>query len=633
MLYISAAMTRSRLFLLLGILLAAGCYSNSRDRRPSDDDDDAADDDDATDDDDTGGTLDCEPEGVTSCLANTFVECSGGNWSEVETCSDDAPICDPDLGCLTCNPGRDTCDGNDVVACNDAGTAFTFVRTCEPGTTCLAGDCVDACDLARQRLSYLGCEFLASTTSNSLLSGTFDSDFGIAIGNPGENGGPAEITVMRGGAVVTTASVPPGTTAAITLPYVAELKNATESVTVVDGAYEITSTQPVAAYQYNPLHFDIGGTPSYTNDASLLLPEHTLTGSYMVGTWPTWGKGSWVDLFGSSGNWDTFYPGFVTVVGTADNTTVTFASNTTTSPGNPGALGPGGSTSITLNRGDVVQIFSQAPDNPSDPDFCRSQGGIQTDIGTCPPTFTSSCDSYCSFLPGDLTGSTILADAPVAVFAGHMCTFMPASAWACDHLEEMMFPTETWGTLVVMTAPAHPSGSGVADAMYRVVALDDATDLTFNPAIAGPATLGAGEHLEFRTNQDFTVQGSGKIYVIQAMLGEDELLAGSGDPAMGSGIPRSQFRDAYDFLTPDTYTSNWLNVVAPTGTEILLDGAAVTGWAPVFGAGFDVARVAIPAGSHEIHSSGGERFGITSYGYANYTSYLYPGGMNFGRGG
>ena len=169
--------------------------------------------------------------------------------------------------------------------------------------------------------------------------------------------------------------------------------------------------------------------------------------------------------------------------------------------------------------------------------------------------------------------------------------------------------------------------------MYRVVALDDATDLTFNPAIAGPATLGAGEHLEFRTNQDFTVQGSGKIYVIQAMLGEDELLAGSGDPAMGSGIPRSQFRDAYDFLTPDTYTSNWLNVVAPTGTEILLDGAAVTGWAPVFGAGFDVARVAIPAGSHEIHSSGGERFGITSYGYANYTSYLYPGGMNFGRGG
>ena len=348
MLYISAAMTRSRLCLLLGILLAAGCYSNSRDRRPSDDDDDAADDDDDTDDDDTGGTLDCEPEGVTSCLANTFVECSGGNWSEVETCSDDAPICDPDLGCLTCNPGRDTCDGNDVVACNDAGTAFTFVRTCEPGTTCLAGDCVDACDLARQRLSYLGCEFLASTTSNSLLSGTFDSDFGIAIGNPGENGGPAEITVMRGGAVVTTASVPPGTTAAITLPYVAELKNATESVTVVEGAYEITSTQPVAAYQYNPLHFDIGGTPSYTNDASLLLPEHTLTGSYMVGTWPTWGKGSWVDLFGSSGNWDTFYPGFVTVVGTADNTTVTFASNTTTSPGNPGALGPGGSTSMTL---------------------------------------------------------------------------------------------------------------------------------------------------------------------------------------------------------------------------------------------------------------------------------------------
>ena len=354
----------------------------------------------------------------------------------------------------------------------------------------------------------------------------------------------------------------------------------------------------------------------------------------MVGTWPTWGKGEWSYTFGVSGDWDTFYPGFVTVVGTTDATSVTFTSNTRTGPGTPGALSPGGSTTITLNRGDVVQIFSEAPDSPSDINYCQNQGGVQTMVGTCPPaSFLDSCEAYCSFTPGDLTGSVIAADAPVAVFAGHMCTFMPHDAWACDHLEEMMFPTETWGSLMVMTAPVHPSGAGVADALYRIVALDDGTTLDFTPAaITSSPTLNAGEYHQFRTNQDFTVDGSSKIYVVQTLLGEDELGAGSGDPAMGSGIPRSQFRDNYDFLTPDTYTTNHINVVAITGSEVLLDGAPVTGWSPIFAAGFDVARVTVSPGSHHIESTDGSRFGITSYGYASYTSYLFPGGMNFGRG-
>ncbi len=614
------------------LLLAAGCYDNTRDRRPADDDD-ADDDDDGGDDDDTDGTLDCEPEGETSCFANTFVTCTDGHWAETEVCSGETTVCDPDLGCLVCNPGRNVCDGNDVVACAGDGMSFTFVRTCEPGTTCLAGDCVDACDLATQRLSYLGCDFLAATTSNQLLPGAFDADFGVVIGNPADNGGPAEVTISRGGSVVTTASVPAGSTSAITLPYISELKNAGQSVTVPGGAYEITTTQPVAAYQYNPLHFQLG-EPSFTNDASLLLPEHTLTGSYMVGTWPSWGMGEWSSVFGTPvGEWEVMYPSFAAVVGTVDGTTVTFTSNTTTEGGNPGALSPGASTTFTVNRGDVVQIFSQAPSGSSDPDFCRDRGGDQVDVGSCPPTFGSDCESYCAFLPGDLTGSTFTADAPVGVFAGHTCTFMPQGSWACDHLEEMMFPTETWGTLTVMTAPTHPSGSGVADAMYRVVALEDGTELTFTPAVTTAPTLAAGEVHQFRTNQDFTIEGSSKIYAVQALLGEDELGSNAGDPAMGSGIPRSQFRDAYDFLTPDTYTANWLNVVAPPGAEILLDGVPVTGWAPIFAAGFDVARVPVSPGSHEIHSVDGERFGITSYGYASYTSYLYPGGMNFGRGG
>jgi hypothetical protein len=35
---------------------------------------------------------------------------------------------------------------------------------------------------------------------------------------------------------------------------------------------------------------------------------------------------------------------------------------------------------------------------------------------------------------GDLTGSTIEADHPVAVYVGHDCTNVPFDRVACDHL-------------------------------------------------------------------------------------------------------------------------------------------------------------------------------------------------------
>ena len=634
------------LSLLLGMVVLAGCYNLGRrpvaepddddddssaagddDDAGSDDDDDAADDDDDADDDDT--SLDCAPDGATTCWGNDFVECQSSLWTLVEECVDPTPTCDPDLGCLACTPNELSCDGSSVVECNATGTEETVIEDCAPDI-CVAGECLDSCDLAAQQMSYLGCEFLAVSTAN-IVGAEFDNDFAVVIAAPA-SGPDATVTVSRNGSVVATQTVASGATQAIELAMVSEIKNAQQSVTVTGGAYEVSTDVPVAAYQYNPLHFDIGGTPSFTNDASLLLPEHTLSGNYMVSAWPTWGFGSWQDFLGTPlGDWSAWHPGFVAVAATTDGTQVTFDSTTYTATGTPGALSPGGTTTITMNRGDVVQIFSQRPDTDEPWNFCSSNGGTATE-NDCPASFPFECEVFCSMDDGDLTGSTITATESVAVFAGHMCTFMPYNEWACDHLEEMMFPVETWGTLSVMTAPIRPSGSGVAPAMYRVVANNAGTALTFSPGVTPNVTLGSGEFVQFQTDQDFTVEGSATFYVTQTMLGENTLGEGEGgDPAMGSGIPWLQVRSEYDFLTPDTYTSNYVNVVAPTGTAVDLDGTPISGWQTIGSTGYDVARVLINPGGHHIESSAGTGFGITTYGYASYTSYLYPGGLNFTR--
>ena len=640
---------RRLLLFLLALTFLAACYEGLGRRPVAEDDDDAADDDDdsagddddddatdddddddddATDDDDTQD-LECEVEGETDCWGTSFVECDESLWTLVEECVEPTPFCDVSLGCLACQPSTRTCDGDTVVECLPDGSGSSVVEECDPGAICVAGECLDQCDLAEQQMSYLGCEFMAVSTAN-IVGPEFDSDFAVVIGVPA-GGQDADVQVSKGGVVVTTQTIAAGETSAITLAYDATLKNAQESVTVTGGAYEITSTVPVAAYQYNPLHFDIGGTPSYTNDASLLLPEHTLSGNYMVSTWPTWGRGEWQEIFTIvTGEWDSWYPGFVTVAATVDGTVVTFDSSTQTAGGNPGALSPGGTTNITLDRGDVVQIFSHRPGDEEDQDYCSDQGWDATMIN-CPPAFLQECEGYCSVTGGDLTGSTVTATEPVAVFAGHMCTFMPYYEWACDHLEEMMFPVETWGTTSVMSAPVHPSSSGVAPTLYRIVAENSGTTLTFEPSVNPSVTLSAGEFVQFQTDQDFKVEGTDRFYVTQTMLGETALGEGGGAPAMGSGIPWLQVRSEYDFLTPTTYTANYVNVVAPTGTAVDLDGSPVSGWTAIGSTGFDVARVSLSAGSHHIESASGTGFGITTYGYASFTSYLYPGGLNFTR--
>ena len=183
-----------------------------------------------------------------------------------------------------------------------------------------------------------------------------------------------------------------------------------------------------------------------------------------------------------------------------------------------------------------------------------------------------------------------------------------------------------------MSAPALPNVPGaVARAAYRVVALQEGTTVTFDPPVTPPMQLAAGQFRGFSTDQDFVIEATGPIYVTQTLLGQDEIGANVGDPAMGTGVPWTQVRSSYDFLAPGTFSQNWLNVVADAGATIALDGDLVTDWEPIGTTEFAVARIAIDAGSHRIESTDGSGFGITSYGYAPFTSYLLPGGMNFFR--
>lgn len=576
-------MNRSPLvrFALLCLLLV-GCGDRRLPDDPNVGDDDG--------DDDSAAPL-CQPDGTTRCLDARFDECVDGNWLPQEICAGDRPLCDPVLGCLACAPGGNTCQGDEVWACDGTGLNPTYVTTCAPGD-CHEGICADACTFAKSQQSYLGCRFLAVTTLNSTLDAAFHSDFAVVIGAPAA-GLAANVTVRRAGLVVAEAVVAAGTSEAILLPMVAELQRPgslfenAESTTVSGGAYEVETDQPVAAYQFNPLHFDAQGglLNSHTNDASLLVPEHVLTGQYRVLTHPTFAYAPFVQ-----------YRGFVTVVGVEDGTTVSLSLSTDTAPGVPAPAQEGATVEFSLDRGDVVQVLSGA-----------------------------SADH-------DLSGTLVTANRPIATFAGHDCTYLPQESPACDHLEEMALPIETWGAVTAFAAPAHPDSGERSLARYRIMARSDGTALTFDPPVVADTALAGGAWMEFDTDQDFVIIATGPILATQSLLGQDAVGATTGgDPALGTGIPVSQWRDQYDFLTPMTYTSHWLAVTAPAGAALELDGSPLTGLGDIGDGTYTFARVALGEGSHSVRSTDGSRFGITVYGYAPYTSYLYPGGLNLLR--
>ena len=573
---------------------------------------------------------DCEGKNAV-CINNQCVpricqpnyqECDTNNANTLKICNElgtewNLKGCGAGMVCVgnscvvkVCSSGYKKCDGNKVVQCNANGTGFDEVEECtDPnnvGNHCENGRCMTLCDKAEAEKSYIGCEYWPTVTMNSQLGTGFS--FAIAISNTQKY--VANITIYRGNNVVSTTTVNPNEVKTVVLPWINELKltyRSEASIKLANGAYTLVSNIPVTVYQFNPLEYQAGSNYTYTNDASILLPTSALGYRYYIYSYKNLSVNTGGSVIGSPS-------GFV-IVATKDSTNVSinFSFNTLSGSGLP-AYSKGQTANITLNKGEVIQIAAAMPTT------CPSWQG------------DGSGYSYCDLGQDyDATGTYIQSDKPIAVFGVHNCAFIPFNRWACDHMEENLFPVEIWGMNYVITHtiskqnPAEPN-------LYRIISAFDNNTITFNPSsVQSSRTLNKGQWFEFYSTADFEVKGTAAFSVAQYLVGEDyngynSHTSDMGDPAMSLGIPVEQYRDYYNFLTPATYTESYVNITAPSGQQVLLDGSPVGGFTPIGSGKYSVARVKINAGQHTVSSS--VPVGIVVYGYARYTSYAYPGGLN-----
>lgn len=541
----------------------------------------------------------CEPgriycEGVSASYRCT----SDGIVTARTMCTGAESTCAPGLGCRVCVPDAVRCDPSmpdRTQRCRGDGTGWDNGPVCAgSGAYCAAGVCLDRCSAATQGRSYLGCDYWPVTLPNSGLDPNFY--FAVVLSNPQSYDVNAEIT---GGSLAEPRSITlaPNAIEVVRLPWVVPLvqlnpncprlgdrclaNDPARSALQRGGAYHVRTDGPIAAYQFNPLTFQESTRFfSYSNDASLLLPQGVLTQRYTVITWPNFEGRDFV--FGG-------FASIVATTGETTNVTVRVAGRVRAGAGVP-AMARGETRTFTLTEGDVLQLVGEGS--------------------------------------GDLTGSTIEADHPVAVYVGHDCTNVPFDRVACDHLEEQLLPNETWGSDYFVShlrdrGPTQP-------ATVRILSRADGNAITFDPPVFRDSTLESGGIMEFQTTQHFRVTGSGPFVVAQFMQGQGPSLpgqTGAGDPAMVLEVPVQQFRTRYDFYVPSTYPRNFINIVVPTGAQAFLDDQPVRGSMEVVG-NYTVYTLPIDAGSHRMRSDGTAGFGIKVYGIASYTSYTYPGGMD-----
>lgn len=514
----------------------------------------------------------------------------------------------------SCVDGK-ACVGVEIHACDGDGGIGAKVGECSnPDETCVDGKCQTGCKaLELGTPSNVGCEFWAVDLDQEVdfSNNAAAAPWGVVLSNPGSN--PADVTIEQNDAdpgapqsisLVKHLTIDPGKVETVTMPTrevdgSLTAQNEGAGTVLSSRAFRITSTNPIVAYQLNAL------AQAYSNDASLLIPTPGLGLVHRVLAFPT-AYPVPPPIPGMKPN-----RAYITVLGVQPGTSVKIHTSTPTlaAPGFP-ALAKDGEVTVTLNPFDVFNLESDG-------------------------------------VPGDFTGSVVVADKPVAVFTGTEMSAAPIDqtnfprppsgnpdTCCLDHLEDQLFPVESYGRNFVIPHSAVRSQGWIEPDIIRFMGVAaPATVKTNLPAPFDSFTLNPGEMKETWAQQDFVAESTEPVAIAQILVAQQWLEnALKGDPSLTIFPAIDQYRRNYLFSAPASWNENWVVVSMPVGAKITIDGAPLPGLCTVRPAGnvggtdFETRTCPLNEGPHAM--TGDKPFGIAAYGYGNAGSYAFVGGAN-----
>lgn len=167
--------------------------------------------------------------------------------------------------------------------------------------------------------------------------------------------------------------------------------------------------------------------------------------------------------------------------------------------------------------------------------------------------------------------------------------------------------------------------------MIRVLASESGTTININGE--DKYVLEAGHFRDLIIAEPSIIKSSAPILVAQYTTGSryDNVV---GDPFMMLVPPAEQYLDSYGFISlseQEGFPIGYINLIAPSSdiASIVMDGENVDPslFSPIGNSGYSGAQVPVAPGSHVLTAAA--PVGLFVYGFGDYDSYGYPGGMNF----
>jgi hypothetical protein len=505
--------------------------------------------------------------------------------------------------------GTAVCMGGTALYACQGGAIGPLLEDCSAsGQVCSLARCTSSdCQKAETNSnSLVGCLFYTLEAENVVQDEGDQTSF--LVTNPGDDpatveiqspaaGAPGDGTQWSGGTSIQVAGGASGR-----LPWSGYLEVTDVGVHPL-AAVRLSSDRPVTAVE---IESDDLGQNATSTGGTTLLPLQSLGIDYLSVTYPQLATAAIQSTDGSRGG-----AGRVIVVGTQMGTTIHLTPVgpvTTALDGAPNGLQAGQDYQVTLNDGDVFQLYSGA------------------DLE-------------------DLTGSRVTALQPFAVFSGNITTTYGSQVTGInspDLAHEQMPPLVTWSQTYVAAALTPQSDIECTSffgldgaSIWRVLGSVDGTTITFDGPGAGtlerlssaavaeplvqPLLLGAGEGASLVGLGSFTVTATSPILVTQGLDCEPSLsLAIAADAG-------ALFKNLPFAVLP--YFDQMLGVARPLSSEVDLDGAALPdGLFQPAGNAFEVAQISLPACppaegvcTHTLTSAMG--FGMTLRGMDVASSY------------
>lgn len=567
------------------------------------------------------------------CYQGNVQTCRDGQFELSEQCREgflcERGNCIPGEG--YCQPqSRQCATPTSYQVCGADGRTYGAPVQCPQGSTCQSGQCLSSCAGSLNEKSNLGCQYL--TMRMDQASGMRTLPHTVVVSNPGTS--PATVSISSpgiSGVNMPDQTIQPQQSAILNFPTSPMINQPGLS----DKIYLINTSNPVIATQFAPLNNP--GIGSETSDAHLLLPTNALGTEHIVLGWPgPPGMGGFpgVGGMGSAGT-------YIDVIAVEDGTTVQVSGPRALSGGQAGSMAANSTQTFSIPRHNVLHLAENG----------GMFGGGDTDLSGTILTSNKPVAVYVGATIVNIPNKPVASPAPGCAAKGATCVTNSnccsgicghnyangrVNTWECmdslsagDHLEQQLFPVESWGTSYVATPFFN---RGINDfAIFKITAARNQTTVTLNPAVNGVSslTLNRGEVRQFHTADAFEIQANNPISVAQFMIGGTTSPSGNGDPAFLLPPAIQHFRSSYVFLVPNQYLMNFVTLIAPTGLDITLDGNTIpaSSFTPLGGQGTWSYKIidSISGGVHR--ASAAQPFGVVVHGMDNYISYAFSGGI------